>query len=110
MNWGSIAEFFSTFRTDRLIEQLNAWNVGELHSSPWFIGIFIAVILITYMIGWRAISAVVAGLGGFILTVSLTLSKGTGTEGLEGGGLYIIVIGGAVAVVLFIYLLFIKTE
>jgi hypothetical protein len=110
MNWGSVVEFFENFRTDRLIEQLNAWNVGDLHSDPWFIGIFVAVILFTYFIGWRAISAIITGLGGFIITISLTLAKGTGTEGLEGGGLYIIVIGGAVAVMLFIYLLFIKTE
>ncbi len=110
MDWQSIADFFENFRTDRLIEQLHAWNVGDLHSNPWFIGIFVTLCLITYFIGWRAITAIIAGLGGFILTVSLTLAKGTGVEGVEGGGLYIIVIGGAVAVMLFIYLLFIKTE
>lgn len=110
MDWASVTDFFEKFRTDRLIEQLNAWNVGDLHSDPWFVSIFIAVALLSYFIGWRAISAIITGLGGFIITVSLALGKGTGTAGIEGGGLYIIVIGGAVAVVLFIYLLFIKTE
>ena len=110
MNWGSVVEFIENFRTDRIIEQLHAWNVGDLHSNPWLIGGFILVALITYIIGWRAITAIVAGIGGFVITVSLTLSKGTGTAGLEGGGLYVIVIGGAVAVMLFIYLLFIKSD
>lgn len=110
MNWGSVVEFIETFRTDRIIEQLHAWNVGDLHSNPWVIGSFVLVALITYIIGWRAITAIVAGFGGLIITISLTLAKGTGTQGLEGGGLWVIVIGGAVAVMLFIYLLFIKTE
>lgn len=110
MNWGSVVEFIDNFRTDRLIEQLHVWNVGDLHSNPWLIGGFAVIALITYIIGWRSITAIVAGIGGFIITVSLTLSKGTGTQGLEGGGLWVIVIGGAVAVMLFIYLLFIKTE
>ncbi|MBW6509103.1 MAG: hypothetical protein K0A94_06090 [Desulfuromonadales bacterium] len=110
MNLAAVADFFENFRTDRLIEQLNAWNVGDLHSNPWFIGTFVVMVLISYVIGWRAVSAIITGFGGFIITISLTLAKGTGTEGLEGGGLYIIVIGGAVAVMLFIYLLFIKTE
>ena len=110
MNWGSVVEFIDNFRTDRIIEQLNAWNVGDLHSNPWVIGAFILVALITYIIGWRTITAIVAGIGGFVVTISLTLAKGTGTAGLEGGGLWIVVIGGAVAVMLFIYLLFIKTE
>lgn len=110
MNWASIVDFLENFRTDRIIEQLHAWNVGELHSSPWFLGIFAVAVLITYIIGWRTFTAILVGLGGFVVTVSLTLAKGTGTEGLAGGGLYVIVIGGAVAVILFIYLLFIKTE
>lgn len=110
MDWGPVVEFIEKFRTDRIIEQLHVWNVGDLHSNPWIIGGFILVAFITYIIGWRAITAIVAGIGGFVITVSLTLSKGTGTQGLEGGGLWVIVIGGAVAVMLFIYLLFIKTE
>lgn len=110
MTWAAIVEFIDRFRTDRLIEQLNAWNVGELHNSPWFLGVFIAAALLSFFIGWRSITAIIAGIGGFIITISLTLSKGTGTEGITDGGLYIIIIGGAVAVMLFIYLLFIKTE
>ncbi|MFO7766992.1 MAG: hypothetical protein R6V33_11225 [Pelovirga sp.] len=110
MDWGSVVEFFENFRTDRIIEQLHAWNIGDLHSNPWIIGGFILVALITYIIGWRAITAIVVGIGGFVATISLTLAKGTGTAGLEGGGLWVIVIGGAAAVMLFIYLLFIKSD
>jgi hypothetical protein len=92
------------------MEQLQAWNIGDLNSNPWFLGGFAAAILLTYFIGWRAISGFLVGIGGFALVVSLAIGKGTGVEGIAGGGLWILVAGGAVAVALFIYLLFIKSE
>lgn len=110
MNWESIKGYLDTFRTDRLMEQLHAWNVGELHTSPWFLGIFVVAIIITLLMRWGAFTAILVGIGGFVLTVSWTVSKGVGTEGIQDGGLYIIVGGGALAVVLFIYLIFVKTE
>ena len=110
MNGSDIGDFFERFRTDRVMEQLQAWEVGDLKTNPWFLGGFAALILITYFLGKRTISAFLVGIGGFALALSYTVSKGTGTGGLEGGGLYVIVGGGAVAVGLFIYLLFIKSE
>jgi len=110
MSWADIKEYLDYFRTDQVMEQLQAWNVGDLNSNPWFLGGFAVAILLTYFIGWRAISGFLVGIGGFALVLSFAIGKGTGTEGIAGGGLWILVGGGAVAVALFIYLLFIKAE
>lgn len=110
MSWAEFKEFMTNFRTDNIMQRLEAWNVGDLSNNPWFLGGFAALILITYFLGMRAISAFLVGIGGFALALSLTVAQGTGTEGIAGGGIYIIVGGGAAIVGLFIYLLFIKTE
>ncbi len=111
MSWADVKHFLENFRTDQIIQQLHDWNISDLSTNPWFLGGFVAFILITYLIGWRAISGFIAGIGGFILVLSLAIAKGgTGVEGIAGGGLWILVGGGAVAVFLFIYLLFIKSE
>ncbi len=110
MSWDSVIEFLKQFRTDQVMMKLQEWNVGDLSTNPWFLGSFVLAVLITYFIGWRAISAFLAGIGGFALALSWTVAQGTGTEGIEGGGIYIIVGGGAVVVALFIYILFIKSE
>ncbi len=110
MNWETIKEYLDPFRTDQIMMKLQEWNVGDLSTNPWFLGGFAAAILLTYFIGWRTISAFLTGIGGFALALSWTVSKGTGTEGIENGGIYIIVGGGAIVVGLFIYILFIKSE
>lgn len=110
MSWADFKEFMTNFRTDNIMQLLDTWNVGELSHNPWFLGGFAAVVLITYFLGMRAISAFVVGIGGFALALSWTVAKGTGTEGIAGGGIYVIVGGGAVIVGLFIYLLFIKSD
>ena len=110
MNWDNIKHYLDYFRTDQVMQQLQDWNVGDLSTNPWFLGGFAAIILITYFIGWRAIAGFISGIGGFALVVSLAIGKGTGVDGIAGGGLWIIVGGGAVVVFLFIYLLFIKSE
>ena len=110
MSWADFQEFMTNFRTDNIMHQLEAWNVGDLSSNPWFLGGFAAVILITYFLGLRATSAFLVGIGGFALALSWTVAQGTGTDGISGGGVYIIVGGGALIVGLFIYLLFIKSE
>lgn len=110
MTWEGFKEFMTNFRTDNVIAQLEAWNVGDLSHNPWFLGGFATLVLLTYFLGMRAISAFLVGIGGFALALSWTVSKGVGTEGIQSGGIYIIVGGGAVIVGLFIYLLFIKSE
>ncbi len=110
MSWADVQLFFENFRTDQIMLRLQEWNVGDLSTNPWFLGGFAAVVLITYLIGWKAISGFIVGLGGFTLVLSLAIGKGTGVEGIAGGGLWILVGGGAAAVALFIYLVFIKSE
>ncbi len=110
MNWAVIKDYMELFRTDNVMQQLQDWNVGNLSTDPWFLGGFAVVILFTYFMGWKAVSAFMTGLGGFAIALSWTVSKGTGTAGIESGGIYIIVGGGALVVGLFIYLLFIKGD
>lgn len=110
MSYADIKPYFDIFRTDQVIQQLHAWNVDELSTNPWFLGGFALAILITYFIGWKAISGFLVGLGGFALVVSFAIGKGTGVEGIAGGGVWVLVAGGAAVVALFIYILFIKTE
>jgi len=110
MNWSDIKAFIDNFRTDQIMQSLEAWNVGALSANPWFLGGLAAVVLLTYFLGMRAISACIVGVGGFMMALSWAVARGTGPEGIQGGGLYMIIGGGAVAVGLFIYLLFIKSE
>ncbi|MBE9487318.1 MAG: hypothetical protein KAT62_05875 [Desulfuromonadales bacterium] len=110
MNWADFKEFMTNFRTDRIMQQLEAWDVADLSSNPWFLGGFAAAILLAYFLGLRATSAFLVGIGGFALAVSWTVAQGVGTAGIESGGVYIIIGGGTVIVGLFIYLLFIKSE
>ena len=110
MTWVEFKEFMTNFRTDNIMQQLEAWDVANLSTNPWFLGGFAATILITYFIGMRATSAFLVGIGGFSLAVSWTVAQGVGTDAIGGGGIYVIVGGGAVIVSLFIYLLFIKSD
>lgn len=110
MNWQDFLDFMTNFRTDRIMEQLAAWNVGHLSQNPYVLAGLAVVIAITYFLGWKAISGFIAGIGGFSYALSYAVSQGTGTEGLAGGGIWVLVGGGGVAVILFIYLLFIRSE
>ena len=67
MTWDQFKEFMTNFRTDNIMQQLEAWNVGDLKSDPWFLGGFAAVILITYFLGMRAIPAFLVGIGGLVI-------------------------------------------
>lgn len=110
MTWTDFKEFMTNFRTDNIMQQLETWNVADLSNNPWFLGGLVAVALTCYFLGLRAIAAFIVGIGGFALALSWTVAQGTGTDGIAGGGIYILVGGGAVVVLLFIYLLFIKSE
>ncbi len=110
MSWAEVTEFIDKFRTDKVMEQLHTWDIGDLSTNPWFLGGFAVAIITTYFIGWRVISAFLVGIGGFTLALSYTVAQGTGTKGLEGDGLFVIVGGGAAAIALFIYILFVKSE
>lgn len=110
MSWADIKEYMDYLRTDNVMEQLQTWNVGDLATNPWFLGGFALIVLILYFLGMRAIAGFMVGIGGFSIVLSLAVAQGSGTKGLEGSGLWILVGGGAAAVMLFIYLLFIKSD
>lgn len=110
MAWADIKHYLDYLRTDQVMEQLQTWNVGDLATNPWFLGGFAIIILIFYLLGMKSIAGFIVGIGGFALVLSLAIGKGTGTEGIAGGGLWILIGGGAIAVALFIYLLFIKSD
>ncbi len=110
MTWGEFTELMTNFRTDNIMRQLEAWSIADLSSNPWFLGGMGALIIVTYLLGKQAIAACIIGIGGFAMALSWTVAQGTGTEGLAGSGIYILIGGGTVAIGLFIYLLFIKSD
>lgn len=110
MTWQSFLDYMTRFRTDRVIEQLQAWNLGDLSQNPYVLGALVLGIVLPYSLGWKAISGFIAGLGIFVYALSFAVAQGTGTQGLFNGGVWIIIGGGAVACGLFIYLVFIRSE
>ncbi|HKJ05785.1 MAG TPA: hypothetical protein VJ974_09325 [Geopsychrobacteraceae bacterium] len=110
MTWTEFLGYLEDFRTDKIIEQLAAWNIDELSSNPYVLGAFAIVIAVTYLLGWRVISAFIVGIGGFALAVSYTVKQGSGVEGIAGGGLSILIGSGIIVVIIFIYLLFVQSE
>ena len=110
MSWAELRQYLEYFRTNQIIQLLQDWDIGNISTNPWILGGFAALILITYYIGWRALAGFLSGIGGFVLVLSLAVGKGTDIHDVTGGGLWILIGGGAVVVFLFIYLLFIKSE
>jgi len=110
MTWTEFLGYLDNFRTDKVIEQLAAWNVGDLSSNPYVLASLAVVIAITYFLGWKTFSAFIVGIGGFALAISYGVKQGTGVEGIAGGGATVMIGAGVVVVFLFIYLLFIKSE
>lgn len=110
MTWTDFLNYLQNFRTDKVMEQLAAWNIDDLSSNPYVLGGFAIAIAITYLIGWKTTSAFLVGIGGFALAVSYTVKQGTGVEGLGSGGLTLLVGSGVIVIIIFIYLLFIKAD
>ncbi len=110
MTWQDFLDFMTNFRTDRILEQLAAWNVGDLAHNQYVLAGFALAIAITYFLGWKAISGFIVGIGGFIYALSYAVAQGTGPEGLSGGGIWVLVGGGGAAVILFIFLIFVRSE
>ncbi|WP_020674940.1 hypothetical protein [Geopsychrobacter electrodiphilus] len=110
MNWQEFLDLMTNFRTDRIMQQLAAWNIGDLGQNQYVLAGFALAIAITYFLGWKAISGLIIGIGGFIYALSYAVAQGTGTAGLSGDGVWVLVGGGGASVVLFIYLLFIRSE
>ena len=110
MSWQEFLDFMTNFRTDRILEQLQAWNVGDLGQNPYVLAGLALVIAITYFLGWKSLSGFIVGIGGFAYAVSYAVARGSGPEGLSGDGIWILIGGGGIAVILFIYLLFIRSE
>ncbi len=110
MNWQGFLDFMINFRTDRIMEQLTAWNVGDLAHNHYVLGSFALAIATTYFLGWKTISGFIVGIGGFTYAVSYAVAEGTGPEGLSGTGIWVLIGGGGAAVMLFIFLIFVRSE
>lgn len=110
MTWQEFLDFMTNFRTDRIMDLLATWHIGDLGQNPYVLASLALAIAITYFLGWKTISGFIVGIGGFIYALSYAVSQGTGTEGLSGNGIWVLVGGGAAAIGLFIYLLFIRNE
>lgn len=110
MNWQDFLDYMTNFRTDRIMEQLAAWDIGNLGQNPYVLAAFALIIAITYFLGWKTISGFIVGIGGFIYALSYAVAQGTGVEGLSGSGVWVLTAGGGLAVILFIYLIFIRSD
>ena len=110
MSWQGFLDFMVNFRTDKIMEQLAAWNVGDLSSNHYVLAGFALAIAITYFLGWKSISGFIVGIGGFIYALSYAVAEGTGTEGLAGNGIWVLICGGGASAMILIYLVFIRSE
>ncbi|PLX86193.1 MAG: hypothetical protein C0618_09450 [Desulfuromonas sp.] len=103
-------DYLQHFRTDRIIEQLAAWNIDELSTDPYVLGLFAIAIGGTYLLGWKTLSAFIVGIGGFALSVAYTVKQNAGAVTLSGENMGILVGSGVLVIGLFIYLLFIRSD
>jgi len=110
MNWQDFLDLMINFRTDHIMDQLAAWNIGDLSHNNYVLAGFALAIAITYFIGWKTIAGFIIGIGGFIYALSYAVAQGTGTEGLSGNGVWVLIGGGGASAILFIYLIFIRSE
>ncbi|WP_305043133.1 hypothetical protein [Geoalkalibacter sp.] len=110
MDWSRIAELFRYLQTERLLNTLREWNLGELIANPWFLGGAGALALIAFFLRWRMVLAGILGAVGFAWLVSYTLARGTSLEGGANEGLLVFVGGGVVLVGVVLYLMFIRSD
>lgn len=110
MSWQDVVDLMVNFRTDRIMEHLAAMNVGELSHNNYVLAGFALAIAITYFLGWKTVSGFIVGIGGFIYAISYAVAEGTGPEGLAGQGIWVLVGGGGASVIIFIYLVFVRSE
>ena len=110
MDFSAITELLKNFETQRVLQFLHDMNVGELIHNPWFLGSMGALALLSLAMKWRLLlvtDLTVTGLAGLI---SFAMERGTGLDSLGDQTLLIFVLGGALLIILIIYLLFIKSD
>ncbi|MCK4503269.1 MAG: hypothetical protein KAU22_09540 [Desulfuromonadales bacterium] len=110
MDWDKIKHYLEFLRTDNVVQQLQEWEINDLNSNPLFLGGFAVIVMITYFLGCKKTAGILSGIGGFALVVSLAIGEGTGTAGLAGSGIWILIGGGVVAAGLLVYMVFVKSE
>ncbi|KIH76302.1 hypothetical protein SAMN05660860_00066 [Geoalkalibacter ferrihydriticus] len=110
MDWSGITEFFRHLRTDRILDTLRQWNLGELIATPWFLGSVLALALTAFFLRRRMLLAIILGAAGFAWLTSYTLERGTSLEGGSNEGLLVFVGGGVVLVGVVLYLVFIRSD
>ena len=99
------------FDNNHIIEFLGQMQIAEYIHNPWFLGGMGALAVCCLIFKWRILLATIVGLTGLAWLVSYTVQQGTEVkEGLQSNSLIFFVIGGALIIVLMIYLVFIKEE
>ncbi len=110
MDLSTVADFFRHFETERVISLLQDLHVGRLIHSPWFLGGMGVAALIALVMHWRLLLVTILSITGFSWLLSYTLAKGTNIDSPTSDTLLVFVGGGAVLIMVVIYLLFIKSE
>lgn len=112
MDSSSLTDLLQNLETSEVIGYLQALDLQELVSSPYFLGGVGVLAVVALLMRWRLLLVTVLSISGFAWLLSYTLEQG---PSLGGGGvpddtMALFVGGGAVIVFVAIYFLFIRGE
>jgi len=111
LNFDSIMEFLQNFETAKVVATLEKLNLQALIRNPYFLGGTGALAILSLIMRWRLLLAVILIGSGFVALLAYTFEQGTSLEGgMANDSLMVFIGGGAVLVFLMIYLLFIRGE
>ncbi|HEX9874923.1 MAG TPA: hypothetical protein VGA43_11210 [Deferrimonas sp.] len=110
MDVSTVVDFFKNFETGKVVTALQEMKVGDLIHNPLFLGAMGVLALLALIMRWRTLLTTILAVVGFAGLLSYTLQQDTSLTGLNNQTLLVFVGGGAVLIMIVIYLLFIKSD
>jgi len=110
MDFSSLLDFLENFETGKIFQALQELKIGDLIHNPWFLAAIAIVAILSIIMRWRVLLAVVLSLTGAVALINYTVEKETRVQGIGDETLLVFIGGFACITVLVIYLLFIKGE